>query len=228
MGLLRDGRQEPLSWPSTRHEPSAQLFLLELQRFRWLPLRARGRNACLERSAASLARRHRARTHRPRSQGAGIPKHGADAAELQHAQSWLCSGLTGPIHICGFVDWHITALSPDIWTRRRVSGRRRRRNAAARRGRHRRRDAGPSARGRNSPPAALAWPRAGNRRPNGGRESRCRTESNATTCCMVLPPRFHGQSLGNSATRKKPLKADCSQGLVLVAGIGFEPMTFRL
>ena len=50
----------------------------------------------------------------------------------------------------------------------------------------------------------------------------------ATTCCMVLPPRFHGQSLGNSATRKKPLKADCSQGLVLVAGIGFEPMTFRL
>jgi hypothetical protein len=27
---------------------------------------------------------------------------------------------------------------------------------------------------------------------------------------------------------KKPLKTSCFQGLCLVAGIGFEPMTFRL
>jgi hypothetical protein len=49
-----------------------------------------------------------------------------------------------------------------------------------------------------------------------------------TTCCMALPRRFHGQSLRDSATSKQPLKADCFQGLDLVAGVGFEPTTFRL
>jgi hypothetical protein len=47
------------------------------------------RNPRPKRSAASSARRHRARAHRPRSQGAGIPQHGTNTARLQHAQSRL-------------------------------------------------------------------------------------------------------------------------------------------
>ena len=54
----------------------------------------------VDRGAASPAWRRRARIHRPRSQGAGIPQRSADAAGLQHPQSRLCFDLGMIVHTC--------------------------------------------------------------------------------------------------------------------------------
>jgi hypothetical protein len=45
----------------------------------------------------------------------------------------------------------------------------------------------------------------------------------------LLPPvRFHEEFMSISSNNKKPSKTSCFQGLDLVAGTGFEPVTFRL
>jgi hypothetical protein len=68
-------------------------------------------------------------------------------------------------------------------------------------------------------------------RPSLGRLTRLgrRIARNSAEFALRLSSwRFHERHSGQSGDSKKPLKTMCFQGPYLVAGIGFEPMTFRL